>query len=355
VKDNIGMTAGIEATQCSPPWVEGLNRMDLNLVSSNFSKQVFQQTGYSQNNKQGQVIGNLKCEKPLDVLFEGVDLDVYNQENTPKLLDIKESFAFLVAGHWLNGDFGEDRKNIGKTIKVFFETFKNMKNPPALVLKTGSDGSIMEQEELIKKTNSVREMVKGKLPPLYILSGNLSDQEMNALYRDPKIKVMVSFTKGEGFGRPLAEFALTKKPIICSNWSGHTDFIKPEFAVLLGGELKDIHKSAVWKDVLMGEAKWFNVDEKIASKALKDIWKNYKNYIVNSRKSRQHIKDHFSYEKMKEKLNNILENNVKIQSPLNLPNNNQSKLQLPKLKKIGGETKPELPKLKLPKLKKLTV
>jgi hypothetical protein len=104
----------------------------------------------------------------------------------------------------------------------------------------------------------------------------------------------------------------------------------------------------------MEEAKWFNVDEEVASKALKDIWKNYKNYTVNSRKSRQYIKDHFSYEKMKEKLNNILEANIKIQSQLNLPNMEQPKIQLPKLKKVG-ENKSEPTKLSLPKLKKVIV
>lgn len=350
---NIGITAGIEATQCSPPWIEGCNRMNMVLLSSNFSKQVFQQSAYSLNNPQGQVVKHLKIEKPLDVIFEGVDLNIYNQESDVKMLDIKESFAFLVAGHWLKGAYGEDRKNIGKTIKLFFEAFKNMENPPAMVLKTGSDGSISEQENLIEKINAIRSMVKGKLPQLYLVSGNLSDTEVNQLYRDPKIKAMVSFTKGEGFGRPLAEFALTKKPIIVSNWSGHTDFIKPEFAVLLGGELKNIHDSAAWKDVLMKEAKWFNIDEEVAIKAMKDVHKSYKDYIKNSRKSRQYIKDNFSYEKMKEKLSEILEENVKIEAQLNLPNMEAPKLQLPKLKKIG-ENKTELPKLKLPKLKKVT-
>ena len=36
---------------------------------------------------------------------------------------------------------------------------------------------------------------------------------------------MVSFTKGEGFGRPLLEFSAIGKPIIASGWSGHTDFL----------------------------------------------------------------------------------------------------------------------------------
>ena len=37
-KYNIGITAGLEATACPKEWIEGLNRVDLNIVPSNFSK-----------------------------------------------------------------------------------------------------------------------------------------------------------------------------------------------------------------------------------------------------------------------------------------------------------------------------
>ena len=53
-----------------------------------------------------------------------------------KLDEIKENFAYLFVGHWMQGHMGEDRKNVGLLIKSFFETFKNKKNPPALILKT---------------------------------------------------------------------------------------------------------------------------------------------------------------------------------------------------------------------------
>jgi hypothetical protein len=37
---------------------------------------------------------------------------------------------------------------------------------------------------------------------------------MNEIYNHSKVKAMISLTKGEGFGRPLLEFTLTKKPLI---------------------------------------------------------------------------------------------------------------------------------------------
>ena len=53
----------------------------------------------------------------------------------------------------------------------------------------------------------------------------LISEELNELYNHPKVKAMVSTTKGEGFGRPLLEFSLTGKPIMASGWSGHLDFL----------------------------------------------------------------------------------------------------------------------------------
>lgn len=70
------------------------------------------------------------------------------------------------------------------------------------------------------------------------MHGELTDNEINEINNDPKVKAFLSFTKGEGFGRPLLEQAITGKPILTTNWSGHIDFIKPEYNILIGGELK---------------------------------------------------------------------------------------------------------------------
>ena len=38
---------------------------------------------------------------------------------------IKESFCYLFVGHWLQGELGQDRKDVGMMIKTFLETFRN--------------------------------------------------------------------------------------------------------------------------------------------------------------------------------------------------------------------------------------
>lgn len=77
-KFNIGLTAGIETTTCDPSWLEGCNRMDLVLTSSEHSKKVFLDTVYEKKDqKTGQSLGMLKMEKPIEVIFEGIRTNVY--------------------------------------------------------------------------------------------------------------------------------------------------------------------------------------------------------------------------------------------------------------------------------------
>ena len=344
---NIGITAGIESTIFPGDFIEGMNKMDLNLVSSEHSKQVALSTQFEKkDNNTQKIVGVLKLQKPIDVLFEGLDLDKYYKK--PKksniLKDVKEDFCFLFTGHWLPGAFGEDRKNTALLIRTFLETFNtSSKKKPALILKTNHvNYSLLDREAIIKQINKIKDQVSGNLPNVYLLHGEKTDEEMNQLNNDPKVKSFISFTKGEGFGRPLLEAAITGKPVITTNWSGHVDFIKPDYNILIGGELKNIHPSAA-NQWLLRESQWFNIDVNVARKAIKDVFKNYKRYIESSRKQTQYLKDNFSFTEMVKKLNLLL--------PTVEPAPQQQPLNLPKLKKI--EEKQEIPKL--PKLKKIKV
>jgi len=336
-KYNIGMTAGMETTIVHHSWVEGINRMDINFVSSEHSKQTFLNSVYTKNNQQGQAVGEIKVQKPIEVLFEGANLDVYKPvKSNFDLPQIKESFAYLFVGHWMQGNLGEDRKNVGLLVKAFFELFKNKQNAPALILKTAITGaSYMGRDQIIDKITQIKAtMGDQRLPNVYLLHGEFSDVEMNEIYNHPKVKAMVSLTKGEGFGRPLLEFSLTKKPIIATNWSGHIDFLNPEFTTLINGELKNVDDSAVVKDMILKESQWFTPNPGEIGHYLKDMFKNYKKYAELGKRQAHYSKTNFSWEKMDEKLNKYLEDNIP-----EFPK--QVKLQLPKLKKI------ELPKKKV--------
>jgi len=326
---NIGISAGIETNIFPSEFLVGMNKMNLNLVSSKHSKDIALATNFNQQNKQGQTIGQLKLEKPIEVLFEGLDLNKYYKkpQDSGLLKDVKEDFCFLFTGHWLPGAFKEDRKDVGTLIHTFLETFKGSgKKKPALILKTNSiNYSLLDREDIITRINSIKKEISGNLPNIYLLHGEMTDDEMNQLNNDNKVKAFVSFTKGEGYGRPLAEAAITGKPTIVSNWSGHTDFMHPDYNVLIGGELKNVHESAS-NQWLLKDSQWFNINPEIASRAMKDVFKNYKQYWEKSRKQTQYIKDNWTFDKMTELLNTFL---PKVEAAPKV-----QELKLPKLKKV---------------------
>jgi glycosyltransferase involved in cell wall biosynthesis len=330
---NIGITAAIETTHSPLDWVHGCNRMDLILVPSEHSKKSLVDSVYNEADKQtGQLIAQHRIQKPVEIIFEGFDEEDFGTEHITYITEldsIKEDFAFLFVGHWLRGDLGEDRKNVGMMIKTFAMAFKNEKVKPALVLKTSSAGfSVLDREQTIKKIKEVLGSDYGKVP-VYLLHGDLTPSQMNGLYEHPKVKSMLNFTKGEGFGRPLLEFSLTGKPVIVSNWSGHLDFLKSG-AVLLEGELKPVHESAA-DQFLLKEAQWFNVNISKALSTIKDVYKNYDKYKVESFQLGKQNKQNFSLEKMT-KLFDIILNQYGIYNKVQ-PKFQQ--LQLPKLKMLN--------------------
>jgi glycosyltransferase involved in cell wall biosynthesis len=337
-KFSIGITAGIETDVCTHQFLEGCNRMDLVLASSNHTKNIFEKTVYDKTNKEGKTEGTVKLETPVEVLFEGVDLEKYfhipanklpKTELVKDLSEIKEQFSFLFVGHWLKGAIGEDRKNVGLLIKTFLETFRNKSKQPALVLKTMSGPAcLMDRDDVLKKIDAIRKGVTGKLPSIYLLHGEVDDEDMNHLYNHPKIKAMISLTKGEGFGRPLLEFTQSKKPVIATNFSGHLDFLDKEFASLIPGELKPVHESAIQEGLIIKESKWFAPDIDFIQLLLKDYFGSYKAYEVKGKQLGYRCKTKFSFEKMSEELISIIDKNAPKKVEIKLPN--IKKISLPK-------------------------
>ena len=329
-KYNIGITAGVETTIAPQEFIQGGNQMDLIITPSEFTKEVLVKTSYDQVDKNTkQKVGELKLEKPVEVLFEGVNTEIFNGKSSSSILEgVDTDFNFLFVGHWLAGDLGQDRKDVGMMIKTFCTVFKDLpkKQQPGLILKTSQAGfSVMEREGISKKIQEVTNQFGDSCPPIHLVFGDLSESELNSLYNDKKVKAMLMFTKGEGYGRPLAEFASTGKPILVSKWSGHTDFLPEENTVYLEGELKEVHQSASNK-FLLKEAKWFTVDYSKAAGKIYDVFKNYKKHLKSSEGLKTNINKNFNLTKQTEVLKGILDKYVKVQQKV--------ELKLPEIKKL---------------------
>ncbi|OUX54497.1 MAG: hypothetical protein CBE47_00695 [Pelagibacteraceae bacterium TMED287] len=361
-KFNIGITAGVETNVVSPEFIAGMNNMNLNIVPSNFTANTFKNCSYDQMKDMPdgskQKTGQVSLQKPITVLFEGVDTDVYKpleskdiNSDFSKKLDglIKENFAYLHVGQWTRGKYGEDRKNIPLLIKCFLQAFTNHPAPPALVLKTsGADFSILDREETIKNIKNIKKQFASadRLPSIYLIHGDLTIKQMSHLYNNPKIKCFISCTHGEGFGRPLLEASCCGLPVIASKWSGHLDFLDESDSLLIEGHLKDVPEDQIWKPIIVKPSKWFNPTEADVIRKIRMFHK--KHPIFTKKGKRLGKKNHreYSLDKMAIQFNKIIDNVLK-QIP------SAVSLKLPKLKKVDGK-KPQNATIKLPKLKKVT-
>ena len=358
-KFNIGITAGIETNVVSQKWVEACNKMDLVIVPSEHSKGGFINSIWDKvetmPDGSNRMVGQIKMQKPVEVLFEGADEDIYKpltkDEIDSDFFDmlnekVPEKFAFLFVGQWTKGGYGEDRKDIGTMIKTFYESFANKKKQPALIVKTsGATHSVIDHVECLKKMNYIKGMFPPdwKLPNVYLLHGDLSNVEMNYLYNHPKVKCMVSFTHGEGFGRPLLEATMTGLPIIASGWSGQIDFLNRNKSLLLPGKVQKIPESAVWEDILIPESQWFEVDTTIAYKAMNDMFSNYEIHKRKAKSLQEYNKNHFTLKEMVKKLSYIMDMYITTETPLTLPklmkkSESTEKISLPKLNKLTADS-----------------
>ena len=338
---NIGVTAGVETTIAPKDFIDGSNKMDLIIVPSNFTKNNLGGTVYQQKDQAtGQIVGEIKVGKPIEVLLEGVDTEIFSKGSGKDVLEnVKEDFNFLIVGHWLKGSLGQDRKDIGMAIKTFATVFQYLPadKRPGLIVKTSHAGfSVIDREATREKIDGVIKSFGDKCPSIYLLHGDMEESDMSNLYHHPKVKAMISFAKGEGYGRPMAEFTLTGKPILASGWSGQMDFLPVEHSVLLEGSLTQVDESAA-DQFCMKEAQWFTVNYSNAANKIYDVFNKYDSYLEQSKGLRENTLKNFTLDNMHDKFTQLMDTYVKKQPqfvPFNIPKVNASKMQIPKLNKI---------------------
>src|SRR5574342_133621 len=183
---NVGITAAVETDRCPPEWVTACNAMHSIIVPSQHAKQCLTNTG--------------NVNRPIIVIPESYS-DAVTAAELPTLDDFPTSFNFLIFGQLTGNNPHSDRKNIFYTIKWLCETFKDDKDV-GIVLKTNAGRNSRIDRNLV--TNLMKQLLtevkKGPYPRFYLLHGDMSDQEVAALYRHPQVKALVALTRGEGYG-----------------------------------------------------------------------------------------------------------------------------------------------------------
>jgi len=261
-KTNVGISAMVETDRCNPDWINCCNRMDHVIVPSHHAKTVTEASG--------------NVISPLSVVPEAF-YDELVSDNIPDLdLDLDTDFNFLIVGQLTGNNPENDRKNIFYAIKWLCEAFSDNKDV-GIVLKTNSGRNTRIDRKVTFQMlgQLVKEVRPGPYPKIHLVHGTMSLEDMAGLYRHPKIRALVTLTRGEGFGLPILEAAAVGLPIIATNWSGHLDFLSLGKFIPLDYSLQEIDTSRVDNSIFVSGAKWAQPIEDDVKKKVRKFKSNW--------------------------------------------------------------------------------
>tara|TARA_R110000824_G_scaffold232511_1_gene420563 strand:+ start:3866 stop:5863 length:1998 start_codon:yes stop_codon:yes gene_type:complete len=310
---NIGITAGVETTKVAPIWLEKSNMMDKVITISEFAKSGFINTFYDGIDKRTNQQVRLHCSSPIDV----VHYPIKHHEKTRINLKLDTDFNFLTIAQM------GPRKNIENTIKWFVEEFIDQE--VGLVIKgfkTG--GSIIDRTYIEQNMQNILESYENRKCKVYLLHGDMTEEEMHSLYKHPKIKALISLTHGEGFGLPLFEAAYSGLPVLAPDWSGHTDFLytaeknekgktkrKPHFA-RVDYDISAVQPTAVWDGVIQADSQWCYPQQGSYKMKLREIYKDYGRFKKQAKALQKWILENFKEEdQLRKMVESITGNAVK--------------------------------------------
>lgn len=298
---NVGYTAGIETTKIAKEWMQPSMSMNRIVVVSEHAKYGFENTVYPAKNEATGEMFEAKVNTPISV----ANYPVRDFEADPNFkLDLKHDFNFLVLAQW------SPRKNIEKTIKGFVEEF--LDQDVGLVIKINSANNSLHDREFTKvKLNAILQEYKDRKCSITYLHGDMTNEEMTALYQHPKIKAFINLAHGEGFGLPVFEAAYHGMPVIAPAWGGLCDFVympvkqkktnKIKNTCMINNvnyDIKQIQKAAVWNGVLIKESQWCFPTDWHYKARLREVHKNYGAAASKAKKLKQYIRENFTKEQM---------------------------------------------------------
>lgn len=258
---NVGMTAAVETDKCNPQWINCCNAMDLVIVPSQHTKRTLEQTG--------------QLTTRVVVVPEAFPESFENNEIVDIDIGLETSFNFLVFGQLTGNNPENDRKNIFYTLKWLCETFKDTKDV-GIIVKTNSSRNTRIDRNVVKNTleRLLAEVRPAKQPPIYLVHGDMNEKEIYSLLRHPSVKALVNLTRGEGFGLPILEAAVTGLPVIATNWSAHTEFLNQGKWIQIDYSLTPIHDTRVDGNIFMKDTRWANPNEDNFKRRVKKFYEN---------------------------------------------------------------------------------
>ena len=177
----------------------------------------------------------------------------------------------------------------------------------AAIQNTSNIDKEMTKERLKNLLNS--EKLKGRKCKIYLVHGDMTEEEMNGLYEHKSIKGFINIAHGEGFGLPMFEAAYHKVPVIAIGWSGHLDFLyapekkkktkkskneKIAHFAKVSHTMGQVQPYAVWDGVIQKDSLWAYPVEKSYKAALQDVYENHKVYQKTANNLNTYLRSKFT-------------------------------------------------------------
>ena len=297
-KFNVGITAGVETNKCSAEWVDAhINKMDLVIVPSRFTKKTLENSA------------TVKLNTPIVVLPEAYFSELLDKPTHDPLENLPTDKNFLMVGTLTSDDAAADRKNLASSIIWFLKAFEGKKDV-GLVVKTSRGRDTTIDRDLVRKMmQSVKKasnVDSERCPKIYMLHGSMTREEMRNLYKSKKLCAYASATRGEGFGLPLLEAAVSEIPIVATDWSAHTEFLSGESFLAAKYDIKPIASSRVDGKIFVKDSCWANPREGNFSRKMKLAVSDNKKFRKAAKELSSSLQKSHSLENLQEKFEEII-------------------------------------------------
>lgn len=245
-KKNIGVTAAIEATYCIESWLKQINKMNSVIVTSQHAKNSIL-NGFSKFKKKIKTDIHVVGLYATNLFYESKHVNQIKE-----LESFKTDNVYLTVGQMTDIDFNNDRKNIINTINSLNKYYHKNNQHCTLILKTNIMTNSFRIKENFKTFLNDNIYQKFKNINLILITGEMSEKELYSIYKNKSITAFILLTKGECFCIPTLEAALSKIPIVATNWSAHKeylgeDFYKVDYTLKKCGKVnKYFHENSLW-------------------------------------------------------------------------------------------------------------
>ena len=282
-RTNIGYTAGVETDTVPAQWAKATEMMNKIIVPSNHTKSGFVSSG---------------CD---EAAFEVVNYPVRTTTASDFPIELECDFNFLTVAQW------GPRKNMEATITSFLEEFTN--EEVGLIIKTSiKNSSVVDREFCNDRLKYILDhFPSDRKCKVYLLHGNLTEEEMAGLYQNPSIKAYVSTSHGEGFGLPVFEACCNELPVITPNWGGVRDFCnvpvkhkksnktknKP-MIYEVKHRIENVQADAVWEGIIEPTSSWCFVELDSLRQRMREVYN--KPNTARAKKLKKHLVENFSVE-----------------------------------------------------------